>query len=36
MRKDEGIDERTDEDVLGWFGHREKMENDRIAKRVYV
>ena len=22
--------------VLQWFGHMERMENDRIAKRVYV
>ena len=31
-----GIDERIDEGVLRWFGHVERMENDRIAKRVYV
>ena len=31
-----GVDEKTDEGVLRWFGHVEKMENDRIAKRVYV
>ena len=29
-------DERIDESVLQWFGHVERMENDRIAKRVYV
>ena len=29
-------DERTDEGVLQWFGHVERMENNRIAKRVYV
>ena len=34
MRK--GLDERIDEGVLQWFGHVERMENDRIAKRVYV
>ena len=28
--------ERIDEDVLRWFGHVEKMERDRIAKRFYV
>ena len=31
-----GIDERIDEDVLRWFGHVERMESDRIAKRDYV
>ena len=31
-----GIDEKIDEGVLLWFSHVERMENDRIAKRVYV
>ena len=31
-----GLDERIDEDVLLWFGHVERMERDRIAKRTYV
>ena len=31
-----GLDERIDEGELQWFGHVERMENDRIAKRVYV
>ena len=31
-----GMDERIDEGVLRWFGHVERMERDRIAKRVYV
>ena len=31
-----GVDERICEGVLRWFGHMETMENDRIAKRVYV
>ena len=26
----------SDEGVLWWFGHMERMENDRIAKRVFV
>ena len=30
------VDERIDEGVLRWFGHVKRMENDRIAKRVYV
>ena len=30
-----GVNERT-EGVLWWFGHVERMENDRIARRVYV
>ena len=32
----ESVDEKIDKGVLGWFGHVERMENDRIAKRVYV
>ena len=31
-----GLDERIDEGVLKWFGHVERMKNERIAKRVYV
>ena len=31
-----GLDERIDESMLRWFGHVERKENDRIAKRVYV
>ena len=30
------LDERIDEGMLQWFSHVERMENDRIAKRVYV
>ena len=30
-----GVYERID-GVLRWFSHVERMENDRIAKRVYV
>ena len=30
------VDERVVESVLRWFGHVEGMENDMIAKRVYV
>ena len=28
--------EKIDEGVLWWFGHVERMEKERIAKRVYV
>ena len=31
-----GLAERMDEGVLRWFGHVERMERDRVAKRVYV
>ena len=30
------VDERIDADILWWVGHVERIENDRIAKRVYV
>ena len=35
-RVTKGVDEKSDEGVLRWFGHVERMENNRIAKRVYV
>ena len=31
-----GNGQRIDEDVLQWFGLVERMENDKIAKRIYV
>ena len=31
-----GVDERIEEHVLHWFSHVERMENDRIAMRLYV
>ena len=31
-----GLEERSDEGVLRWFGHVERMERDRMTKRVYV
>ena len=31
-----GVDERIEKDVLHLFSHVERMENDRIAKRLYV
>ena len=30
------FDERIDEGMLWWFSHLERMERDRITKRVYV
>ena len=30
-----GVDERIDERVLRWLGHIERMENERIAKRIH-
>ena len=34
-RVTKGIDGRIDEGVLRWFSHVERMESDRIARRVY-
>ena len=31
-----GLDERIDKGILQWFGDVERVENDRISKRVYV
>ena len=31
-----GLDERIDEGVLQWFDHVERIERDRIAKRIHV
>ena len=31
-----GVDEKIDEGILRFFGHVERMEKDKIAKRVYV
>ena len=33
-RVKKGLDESIDEGVLRWFGHVERMERDRMAKRV--
>ena len=30
------LDEKIDEGILRWYDHVERMERDRIAKRVYV
>ena len=31
-----GLDESFDEGILRWFSHMERMERDKIAKKVYV
>ena len=31
-----GLDERIVEGILWWFSHVERMERDRIAKKVYL
>ena len=31
-----GLDERIDEGILQWFSHVERIERERIVKRVYV
>ena len=31
-----GVDKNIDESVIRWFGHVQRMENDRIAKKVYA
>ena len=31
-----GVDERIDECILQWFGHVQRMENNRITKIFYV
>ena len=31
-----GVDERMEEGVLHWFGYDERIENYKIAKRMYV
>ena len=30
------VDKRIEEGVLRWFGHVERIERDRIVKRVYA
>ena len=35
-RGKKGLDERLGESMLRWFCHVERMERDRISKRVYV
>ena len=34
-RLKKGVDERIDEGILWWLGHVERIERDKIAKRVY-
>ena len=35
-RVTKGVDEKINGSVLRWLVHVERMENDRIAKKVYV
>ena len=35
-RVTKGVDKMIEEGVFWWFGHVEKMEKERIAKRFYV
>ena len=35
-RMTKGVDEKIYEGVLQWFSHVEMMENNRIAKRIYI
>ena len=35
-RNKRAVDDRIDEDVFQWLSNVERMETDRIAKRVYV
>ena len=30
-----GVNERIDEGILRWFGHMERVKNNKIGKRVY-
>ena len=34
--KEMGVGNKIDQSVLRWFGHMERMENERLVKRVYV
>ena len=34
LLSDKGVEERTDESVLWWFGHVERMVKDRVAKSL--
>ena len=33
--KNVSVSQRMDQGVLKWFGHVERMENERLVKRVY-
>ena len=35
-RLKKGLDEMNNEGMLWWYGHVERMENDGIAKIVYI
>ena len=34
-RKKASVGERMDQSILRWFGHVERMEDDRLARKVY-
>ena len=34
-RKNANVSERIDQTILGWFGHVDEMEDDRLARKVY-
>ena len=35
-RVTKGMEERIDEGIVRWFGHVERMQNDKIDKRAYI
>jgi hypothetical protein len=30
------MSDRTDQSVFRWYGHMERMENNRLGKKIYV
>ena len=36
IRKLCGLTKGVNERIVGWFGHVERMEKDRIANKIYV
>ena len=35
-RVKKGVDAKIDEGIFRWFGHVDRIENDRKAKKIYV